>query len=50
MKGVPAMVSENVIKKLNSIALKLRLDVLEMIGVNTAGHLGGSFSLSRNGL
>jgi len=40
------MVSENVIKQLNSIALKLRRDVLEMIGVNTAGHLGGSFSLA----
>jgi transketolase len=31
---------------MNSIALKLRYDVLEMIGVNTAGHLGGSFSLA----
>ncbi|MDR1804253.1 MAG: transketolase [Treponema sp.] len=40
------MTSENTIKQLNSIALKLRVDVLEMIGVNTAGHLGGSFSLA----
>jgi transketolase len=40
------MVNENTIKQLNSIALKLRVDVLEMIGVNTAGHLGGSFSLA----
>ena len=40
------MVSENSIKELKSIALKLRLDVLEMIGINTAGHLGGSFSLA----
>jgi transketolase len=31
---------------MNSIALKLRYDVLEMIGINTAGHLGGSFSLA----
>jgi len=40
------MVSESTIKELNSIALKLRYDVLEMIGINTAGHLGGSFSLA----
>jgi transketolase len=40
------MVSESTIKELNSIALKLRRDVLEMIGVNTAGHLGGSLSLA----
>jgi transketolase len=40
------MVSESTIKEMNSIALKLRLDVLEMIGINTAGHLGGSFSLA----
>jgi len=40
------MVNENTIKELNSIALKLRYDVLEMIGINTAGHLGGSFSLA----
>ena len=40
------MVSENTVKEMNSIALKLRHDVLQMIGVNTAGHLGGSFSLA----
>ena len=40
------MVSEDTIKEMNSIALKLRYDVLEMIGINTAGHLGGSFSLA----
>ena len=40
------MVSEVTIKEMNSIALKLKYDVLEMIGINTAGHLGGSFSLA----
>jgi transketolase len=40
------MVTETTIQKMNSMALKLRRDVLEMIGVNTAGHLGGSFSLA----
>jgi transketolase len=40
------MVSESIIKEMNSIALKLKFDVLEMIGINTAGHLGGSFSLA----
>ena len=40
------MVSDSTIKEMNSIALKLRYDVLEMIGINTAGHLGGSFSLA----
>jgi len=40
------MVNESTIKELNSIALKLRRDVIEMIGVGTAGHLGGSFSLA----
>ena len=40
------MVSEDTIRELNSIAQKLRLDVLEMIGINTAGHLGGSLSLA----
>ncbi|MCL2318450.1 MAG: transketolase [Treponema sp.] len=40
------MVSESTIKEMNSIALKLRYDVIEMIGINTAGHLGGSFSLA----
>jgi len=40
------MVSESAIKELNSIALKLRYNVLEMIGINNPGHLGGSFSLA----
>ena len=40
------MVSESTIKEMKSIALKLRYDVLEMIGINNAGHLGGSFSLA----
>jgi transketolase len=31
---------------MKSIAVKLRCNVLEMIGINTAGHLGGSFSLA----
>ena len=40
------MVSESTVKELNSIAQKLRVDVLEMIGINNAGHLGGSYSLA----
>ena len=40
------MVSESTIKEMKSIALKLRYDVLEMIGIGTAGHLGGSYSLA----
>ena len=40
------MVSASTIKELNSMALKLRYDVLEMIGVGAAGHLGGSLSLA----
>ena len=40
------MVSASTIKEMNSVALKLRYDVLEMIGVNNPGHLGGSFSLA----
>jgi transketolase len=40
------MTSESTVKELKSIALKLRYDVVEMIGVNTAGHLGGSCSLA----
>ena len=40
------MVSESTIKEMKSIALKLRYDVLEMIGTNNPGHLGGSFSLA----
>lgn len=33
-------------KTLESMALKLRFDLLEMIGIGTAGHLGGSSSLA----
>jgi len=44
--GGISMVSESTIKEMKSIALKLRYHVLEMIGINTAGHLGGSFSLA----
>jgi len=40
------MVSESTIKEMKSLALKLRCSVLEMIGINNAGHLGGSFSLA----
>ena len=40
------MVNENTIKEMNSIALKLRYDVLEMMSNNMAGHLGGSMSLA----
>ena len=40
------MVSESTIKEMKSIALKLRYNVLEMIGIGTAGHLGGSYSLA----
>ncbi|MCL2092885.1 MAG: transketolase [Treponema sp.] len=36
----------NSVKTLESIALDLRYDVLEMIGINNPGHLGGSFSLA----
>jgi transketolase len=40
------MVSEAAIKELKGIALKLRSDLIEMIGIGTAGHLGGSASLA----
>ena len=40
------MVNDTTVREMESIALKLRYDVLEMIGINTAGHLGGSFSLA----
>ena len=40
------MVTESTIKKMNSIALKLRQSVVEMVGINNAGHLGGSLSLA----
>jgi transketolase len=40
------MVSEAAIKELKTMALKLRYDLIEMIGVGVAGHLGGSSSLA----
>ncbi len=39
------MVSGDTVKRLQRIALQLRADVVEMIGVGKAGHLGGSVSL-----
>jgi transketolase len=38
--------TEDTIKDLRKIALQLRYDLLEMIGVGTVGHLGGSSSLA----
>jgi transketolase len=40
------MVNEKVIKEIKDAALKMRYDILEMIGIGTAGHLGGSASLA----
>ncbi|MDR1398494.1 MAG: transketolase [Treponema sp.] len=40
------MIDECTLKKLKAIAHTLRRDVIEMIGVGTAGHLGGSVSLA----
>jgi transketolase len=40
------MVNPNEKKKLEQTALQLRYDLLEMIGVGVAGHLGGSSSLA----
>jgi transketolase len=40
------MASEEAIKELKTMALKLRYDLIEMIGVGVAGHLGGSSSLA----
>ena len=34
------------IQKLERLALQLRFDLLEMIGVGKAGHLGGSSSMA----
>jgi len=39
------MVNNDTVKRLRRIALQLRADVVEMIGVGKAGHLGGSVSL-----
>ena len=40
------MVDEALTKRLKGIALQLRYDLVEMIGVGKAGHLGGSSSLA----
>ena len=40
------MLSESKIKELKKQAIKLRRNVVEMIGVGSAGHLGGSCSLA----
>ena len=40
------MLDEHKIKDIKKQALKLRRDVVEMIGVGCAGHLGGSCSLA----
>jgi transketolase len=40
------MVSMDTVKRLQGIARQLRADVVEMIGVGKAGHLGGSVSLA----
>jgi transketolase len=39
------MVNNDTVKRLRSMAMQLRADVVEMIGVGKAGHLGGSVSL-----
>lgn len=40
------MVNNDTVRKLYHIAQQLRVDVVEMIGVGKAGHLGGSVSLA----
>ncbi len=40
------MVNSDTVKRLDKIALQLRADVVQMIGVGKAGHLGGSISLA----
>jgi transketolase len=40
------MANDSVVKEIKSRALQLRYDLLEMIGVGVAGHLGGSSSLA----
>ena len=40
------MTNDDSVKKLQKIAQQLRLNVLDMIGVNVAGHWGGSSSLA----
>jgi len=39
------MVNNDTVKRLRGMAMQLRADVVEMIGVGKAGHLGGSVSL-----
>lgn len=39
------MANNDTVKRLRRMALQLRADVVEMIGVGKAGHLGGSVSL-----
>jgi len=39
------MVNQDTVNRLRRIAVQLRTDVVEMIGVGKAGHLGGSVSL-----
>jgi transketolase len=40
------MANNDTVKRLHRIAQQLRMDVVEMIGVGKAGHLGGSLSLA----
>jgi len=40
------MVTTETVKRLNRISLDLRTDIVKMIGVGKAGHLGGSCSLA----
>ncbi len=40
------MLNNDTVRRLDEIALQLRADVVEMIGVGKAGHLGGSLSLA----
>jgi transketolase len=40
------MIDSESVRELKSMAVKLRRDIVEMIGVGAAGHLGGSSSLA----
>jgi len=40
------MINESTVREIKKQALRLRRDVIEMIGVGSAGHLGGSCSLA----
>jgi transketolase len=44
--GEDYMITPDKIKKLSRVSLQFRYDLLEMIGVGVAGHLGGSSSLA----